>query len=134
MDLGAPRIASIRSGAEPILPMINLVFLLLIFLLLAATLVPPAPVTVETPRTSAAEPMETQVLRVSLEADGALAFESVRGPAVLAAIAARMSISGPAPVALYADRSADAATAVRAAAELAAYGATSISLVVEGVR
>ncbi|WP_201150810.1 ExbD/TolR family protein [Rhodovulum sulfidophilum] len=68
-----------RQGTrgESIVPMINVVFLLLIFFLMSARLVPPAPFEAEPPRADGAEPAAGEMLHLS--ASGDLAFGAARG-------------------------------------------------------
>ncbi len=72
--------------AENLLPMINVVFLLLIFFLLAARLTPPEPFSISPPEAQAeAEAMGEFVL--FLGPDGALGYREVLGAAALPALA-----------------------------------------------
>ncbi|MCU0910747.1 MAG: biopolymer transporter ExbD [Rhodobacteraceae bacterium] len=74
-----------REPRETVVPMINVVFLLLIFLLLSATLAPAPPVDVTLPeaRADAADPGEATL---HIAADGTLAMGALRGEAALAAL------------------------------------------------
>ncbi len=78
-----------RRPGESIVPMINIVFLLLVFFLITATLAPPDPFEVALPGSAgvAADP-EPAALYVSR--DGRLAYRTARGAAVFAAIAAEL--------------------------------------------
>lgn len=79
-----------RGAGDTFVPMINIVFLLLIFFLLSATIAPPDPFDVSLPEASVAEAEEAgtpDTLHVA--ADGALRFGMARGEAALAAIAQR---------------------------------------------
>lgn len=77
-----------RPRGETILPMINVVFLLLIFFLISSRLTPPEPFAV-TPPVSAAEGDGDAGFVLFLAADGQLGFRDVRGePAVMAALRA----------------------------------------------
>ncbi|MDO5643207.1 MAG: biopolymer transporter ExbD [Paracoccus sp. (in: a-proteobacteria)] len=77
-----------RPRAESIIPMINVVFLLLVFFLLTAQIAPPVPFEVEPPESAADEPaLEQGVLYVS--ATGELAYDGARGDAVWPLITAR---------------------------------------------
>lgn len=132
MDLDPPETPSPRL--DPILPMVNLVFLLLIFLLLAATLAPRPPVTVDPPRARAADRLEPGVLRLALNREGALVFRSFRGADALEAVEAEIGPATRAAVALHADRAAPAAAVARGLADLASRGAAPVWLVVEDER
>lgn len=74
-----------RAPRETVVPMINVVFLLLVFLLLSATLVPAPPLEVSLPEAAApgADIAPATVLHVA--ADGAVASQGLRGEAALAA-------------------------------------------------
>jgi biopolymer transport protein ExbD len=88
MRIAAP---SRRHRPENLLPMINVVFLLLIFFLIAAKLAPPEPFTLTLPQAQAeARAAEASgVFTLFLSAEGALAYLDVTGaPAALAALAA----------------------------------------------
>lgn len=77
-----------KARGESIIPMINVVFLLLIFFLLTAQITPPEPFEVAPPDGTAEEPAQQQgVLFVS--ATGELAYDTARGEAVWPLIAAR---------------------------------------------
>jgi biopolymer transport protein ExbD len=90
MDFRAPEPS---RRPEAVLPMVNLVFLLLIFFLMVATIAPPRPVAVELPDAAEAEPAEASERQVFLDASGAAHGDA--GPA-----------SGP--VTVHADRDAPA--------------------------
>lgn len=106
--------------------MVNLAFLLLIFLLLSATLAPPAPFPVTPPVGGTGEnvPPGPPLL---LSATGELAWGEVRGEAVFAALAA--ASPAPGPLVLRADRAADARGLARLLARLAALGRGEVALV-----
>jgi biopolymer transport protein ExbD len=79
------RAARRRERRESIVPMINVVFLLLIFLLLTAEMTPAPPLEVSPPEAEAeAEAPGEWVLH--LGADGTLALGDRRGEAALAAV------------------------------------------------
>jgi biopolymer transport protein ExbD len=69
MDFRAPEPS---RRPEAVLPMVNLVFLLLIFFLMVATIAPPRPVPVALPDAAEAEPAEAAERRVFLDAGGAV--------------------------------------------------------------
>lgn len=74
-----------RSRPESIVPMINVVFLLLIFFLMTARIAPPAPFDVAPPASTREGALEgARALHVA--ADGSLAFGSARGEAVFDAL------------------------------------------------
>lgn len=85
MDLSPP---PRRRSGESIVPMINVVFLLLIFFLMTSQLQSPDPFEVTPPEaTSDAEGTAEPVLFVS--PDGQVAFEDHEGAAAIAALAAQ---------------------------------------------
>ncbi|NDK34411.1 ExbD/TolR family protein [Rhodovulum sulfidophilum] len=114
-----------RTRGESIVPMINVVFLLLIFFLMSARLVPPAPFEAEPPRADGAEPAAGEMLHLS--AAGDLAFGAARGEAVFAALAARPEAAGP--LVIRADAGVEAAALARLAARLTAEGQGPLRLV-----
>ncbi|MGF1550979.1 MAG: ExbD/TolR family protein [Paracoccaceae bacterium] len=75
-----------RHGDSSIVPMINVVFLLLIFFLMNATLTPGASSGVAPPESATAIAAETTDTLV-MGPDGTLAFGAARGEAAIAAIA-----------------------------------------------
>ncbi|MGM0585578.1 MAG: ExbD/TolR family protein [Pseudomonadota bacterium] len=113
-----------REGRESVVPMINVVFLLLIFFLMTARIAPPEPLEVSPPeaqRPGAAAP--GAALHVS--ADGSLAYEGARGEAVFAALAAR---EGDAPLRVRADARLEAAELARVLARLSEAGLARVEL------
>jgi biopolymer transport protein ExbD len=110
---------------ESVLPMVNLVFLLLVFFLMVATLAPPAHVPVEPPRADGAPPSDTPALRLHMNSAGILTFGIATGEAALD-LARRQADGGT--VALRADRAAPAAAL---AATLAALAPLPVVLIVE---
>lgn len=131
MDL-APPVRHRRI--EPVLPMVNLVFLLLIFFLMAAVLAPRPPLPVAAPAAAGVMPFQPARLRLSLTADGALAYREVTGAAAMARLARDLAGPAPAEVALHADRGAPARAVARALRDLAAAGAGPVLLVAEPAR
>lgn len=105
---GAQDAASGRTGlrGQNVAPMINVVFLLLIFLLMVAQLSAPAPVAVTLPRAqaSAGPPADVELF---LDARGEAAFADLRGAAAVARVA-RMAGPG-ATLTIRADAAAEAA-------------------------
>ena len=102
--------------------MINLVFLLLIFFLISATLSQPDPVPVEPPDAPGAQTLDTDMARLSLAADGSLAWGQARGPEALEALMASLDADSPRDLALHADRSAPASAVAAVVRDLAARG------------
>lgn len=129
MDFEQPTPA---TRPEAILPMINLVFLMLIFFLMTAQIAPPERIAVTEPRVRADETIDPAAPRLFLRADGALAFGDARGEAAIPALAAALQGVETA-VTLHADRAASAAAVARALSDLGGIGARAVSLVVEDV-
>lgn len=94
---------SSRSARENIVPMINVVFLLLIFFLMTAQIVPPAPVEV-TPPQSTSEQKPQDATSVYIDANGIIAFDDLFGAPALAELA-----KDTGPLILYVDHQLDAA-------------------------
>lgn len=83
LDFSPPKRRQTGSDAQ-IVPMINVVFLLLIFFLMTAQIAPPDPIDVTVPDASTAEQSKRpDVLYIG--ADGSLAYGDIRGPLSLAA-------------------------------------------------
>lgn len=74
-----------RRLSEPALPMINVVFLLLIFFLMSARIAPPAPFAVAPPE-AVAEGEAHGEHTLHIGADGLLAFDAAREDGVWAAL------------------------------------------------
>lgn len=121
--------------SENLLPMINVVFLLLIFFLIAAKLAPPSPFEVLAPQATADAATESpaQDLVLWLGADGTLAYGDARGEAALAALAqARAAcVESCARLTLRADAGAGAGALAALAPKLAAMGFARLALVTE---
>lgn len=77
-----------RQAGEPILPMINVVFLLLIFFLLSSQIAPRAPFAVTPPELESGEPPAPEAV-LFMAADGQLHFSGAEGGDALAAVAAQ---------------------------------------------
>lgn len=114
-----------RRPKEAIVPMINVVFLLLIFFLISAQITPPAPFDVTLPDATggeAAAPTDT----LYIDAGGQLAFNAARGAAVYDALAARATPD--ATLQIRADAALDAGVLARLLPELAARGVRGVDL------
>lgn len=124
MDLTEP---PRRPRAESIVPMINVVFLLLIFFLMTSRLAQPEPFEVTPPEAALeAAPEADPVLFI--DAEGRMYFDGAEGEAAIARLAAT-SESGAA-VQLRADSKLEAKTLARILRELAAAGLARAELVV----
>ena len=123
-----------RPRGESIVPMINVVFLLLVFFLMTSRLAPPAPFEVTPPEADAAGPPPPGAggaLHVS--ADGEIGFRDLRGDAALAAFAAhaaQLAAQGGAAPGLRADADLDGAAAARLLRRLSAAGVPEAALTV----
>nr|WP_163849867.1 biopolymer transporter ExbD [Pseudooceanicola aestuarii] len=126
MDLSPP---PRKPRAESIVPMINVVFLLLIFFLMTSELSPPEPIEV-TPPNAKGEDAEAAQAVLFLGPEGDLAFRELTGPAALAAFAAEAGAAGTqqAPR-LRADAKAPATQVAAVLRDLAAAGLSSVALV-----
>jgi len=123
-----------RRPSENLLPMINVVFLLLIFFLLAAKIAPPTPFEMTPPEASGdpAVPGEEPVLWLGPE--GEIALGAARGDTALEALAAvRAACSEDCDwLLLRADAGAAADALARLMPRLAAMGYARVSLVTLG--
>ena len=123
MQFSAPRR---RRPLEAIVPMINVVFLLLIFFLMSAQIAPPAPFDLALPQAAQgkrAVPADT----LYMDAEGRLGFNAVRGEAVLDALATRAPPD--APLHIRADASLEARALAHLLAQLAARGIEQVEIV-----
>ncbi len=109
-----------------IVPMINIVFLLLIFFLLTATLAPPDPFEVTSPAATGEAAADAGTATLHVAADGRLAYRDLRDEDVFAALAA----SAPDALVLRADAGLDGAAFARLVGRLAGLGIPDLSLVV----
>lgn len=113
-----------QRQSEPVVPMINVVFLLLIFFLMTAEIAPPDPFDVEIPTTATTDAASAGDT-LYLSASGEIAFGTLRGAPAIAAAAK----TGEAILNLRADARAEASTLARLLADLARAGATNIALI-----
>lgn len=113
-----------RRPTENIVPMINVVFLLLVFFLMTATIAPPAPLDVTPPAAEASE-KTTAAAVLHVAADGALAFGTEKGEAALTSAAAQ----GAPVLTLRADAGLDGVALAQLLARLAAAGVAQVELV-----
>ena len=115
-----------RPKAESIVPMINVVFLLLIFFMMTARITQPAPFDVTSPEAqSDQEPQDISTLYVA--ADGQLGLNGQRGDAVWDALAL---LPDGGPLTLRADAALPARDLSRILTRLAGVGITAVDLVV----
>ena len=124
MDLSPPRPPRPpRPMRESVVPMINVVFLLLIFFLMTAQIAPPDPVDTTPPLVALeADPLEPRTRALWLGPEGLVLAD---GTPALAALA-----DTPGPVTLHADAARPAADLARALRDLGAAGLSDVTLVV----
>lgn len=126
MDLTEP---PRRPRGESIVPMINVVFLLLIFFLMTSRLAEPEPFAVTPPEAGLeTEAQADPVLYVG--AEGLMHFDGAEGDAALARLAAANAGDGGAAVLLRADAKLEAKTLAGILRQLAEAGLSRAELVV----
>lgn len=124
MEIESPRK---RQAQESIVPMINVVFLLLIFFLMTSQIAPPDPVEVTAPQSlSGGEPQAEA--KLFLDADGKLYFNETSGDAVLEAL--KVDNKEAERVLLTADKNVEAIRLAKVMRELAGLGVPHVELVV----
>lgn len=124
LDLPDARDRGERLHEAPVIPMINVVFLLLIFFMMTAVLAPPDPV--ETiPPVSSSEDEGVQGATLYIAADGRLARGDLRGEAVFG------GLSGAGSVVVKADAGASASRLAEVLARLRGAGVEDVTLLVE---
>lgn len=102
---------SIRGGEiseDGVIPLINIVFLLLIFFLLAGHIAPPEPVDVEPPQTSASPDEAAEPATLHIQADGALFHDAEPVTDLMATATALGTADGPRKIIIRADKDAPA--------------------------
>jgi len=119
-----------RDGSEPMLPMINVVFLLLIFFMLLANVSVYVPFPVEPPDAARAASDRTG-FTIAIAADGRVALNGreVEEGALAASLPPMRSGDTPAPVWLKADRAAEADRVIAVMERLRAAGVTEVRLI-----
>lgn len=125
-----------RRPEENLLPMINVIFLLLIFFLIAARMTAPEPFAVTPPRAQTEAEAEGD-FTLFLSADGQLGYRAVQGDAALDALAAARDVhcatadctADPPRLTLRADSALPAADLAALMPRLPALGFASIELV-----
>ena len=110
-----------RSAADSVVPMINVAFLLLVFFLMAAVIVPPEPLEVSPPEASTEADDVTQNVLV-ITAGGELALGQLRGEAVFDAL-------GDGALHVRADAGLEGTDLARILARLSEKGVTEVELV-----
>lgn len=131
MDLQVP---ARRTPPESVVPMINVVFLLLIFFLMTATIAPPEPFEVELPVSATEAPSEVdQALYVG--SDGRMTWGEHEGDAIFGPLS-ELNVGGvDQPVLVVrADRRVEGAVIARLLKRLASVGIINAQLVAEAER
>ncbi|SIS50173.1 ExbD/TolR family protein [Phaeovulum vinaykumarii] len=133
-----------RTRSGNLLPMINVVFLLLIFFLISAEMTPPQPLEVAPPETAtdAPRPEAAGLLRLFVDAEGQLGFQAARGPAALDALARARAAQcaetdcteAPPQLRLHADAALAAATLADLLGKLGAMGFAKVDLITREAR
>lgn len=116
-----------RAPGESVVPMINVVFLLLVFFLMTATLSPPDPLAI-TPPTARGGAETDRSGALYLAASGRLAGHGLEGEALLAHLA---GFPRPTPPPLLADRETPSRVVAETLRRLAAAGIPQVRLIVE---
>ncbi len=125
MDFSAIKPA--RRNAENIVPMINIVFLLLIFFLMSAQIAPPAPADIQAPA-SAADASPGQIHGLYLTADGDVFYAGLSGTAAWDALAT----DTPDPLTVHVDSRLPAAEFARLMRRFGNLGLTRIDIITRG--
>jgi biopolymer transport protein ExbD len=120
-----------RNDEERILPLINVVFLLLIFFMLAGRLAVSDPFEIAPPHSATEGPAEAQEMMVLVGADGRIALDGVivAETALQAALAERLGDDGTAGVRLKADGRAEATRVVAVMERLREAGVKRLKLI-----
>ncbi|MEZ5756557.1 MAG: biopolymer transporter ExbD [Paracoccaceae bacterium] len=129
MRLAPPRT---RRRSDPLLPMIDVVFFLIVFYMIVSSFAEPEPFPIAPPQSASAAPVEGE-LALFLGPDGTVAIAGATGPitgdAALAELAARCAAPGCGPLRLHADAAAPASALAALLPRLAAAGHADIRLV-----
>ncbi|MEQ9695550.1 biopolymer transporter ExbD [Shimia sp. SDUM112013] len=123
VDFSTPRK---KPSTEAVLPMINVVFLLLIFFLMTTRIATQAPFAVVPPVTELESQSENTPV-IFMSAEGVLFFEGIEGDAVLGLLEPRAI--APYPLTLRADAEVSAKNVAALLARLRDMGITSINIV-----
>ena len=116
-----------RPRGENIVPMINVVFLLLVFFLMTSEIAPPEPFAVDLPEAAPETPSEgSNTLHVA--ADGQIGWQDLTGEAAIAAFVAAQTGEGAGPAQIRADRAVEAGVIAKLLPQLAAAGIGEVSL------
>ena len=124
--------ASPSPPRDPIIPLVDVAFFLLVFALLAGRMDATAPFEVAPPTSPLGAPLPQGGATISVAADGALALDgrAETAEAILAALRPRLGGPDPAFVRINADAAAPVGAFLPLAAALEAAGAEEVALVV----
>ncbi|WP_243612760.1 ExbD/TolR family protein [Shimia aestuarii] len=114
-----------RPMRESIVPMINVVFLLLIFFLMTAQITPPDPFDITPPESTAETPAEGQHI-LYISADGNLVYGDLKDDDVFAGFA---RLGENEPLLIRADKAVDASRIASLLPRLAAAGVRNVKLI-----
>ncbi|WP_239479636.1 biopolymer transporter ExbD [Actibacterium sp. 188UL27-1] len=117
-----------RTRPESIVPMINVVFLLLIFFLMTAEIAPPEPFPVALPTAEQEERAEGDLV-LHISAGGEVAFGEHTGEAAIAAVKEVAMVQEGTPLELRADNQAKGAVIAALLTQLGQLGVTRVALV-----
>lgn len=101
-----------------IIPLINIVFLLLVFFLLAGNVSPPEPMDITPPETSAAPDNPARAASLHITASGDIQYQGAIVTDLMAVVSDLARISNKQPIIIRADKGAPAATVLTVAAAL----------------
>lgn len=121
---------------DAVLPLTNVVFLLLIFFLLAGRMAAPSPLDVEPPRSTSQTPADHQGIEVTLAANGRVALNDhpIQGRALEQAIRQRLQHQPNTPIRLRADAGLATSRVVETMHLLRAAGAHRLRLITQTPR
>ncbi|MGB7757095.1 MAG: biopolymer transporter ExbD [Salinisphaera sp.] len=121
---------------DAVLPLTNVVFLLLIFFMLAGRLAAPSPLGVDPPHSTSPTPADQQGIEVSLGADGRVALDDqpMQNDALEKAVRQRLQQRPNTPVRLRADAGLATSRVVKLMDVLRAAGARRLRLVTQSTR
>ena len=110
---------------EPVIPLINVAFLILVFMMLGATIEPLEPLPVELP-VSATDTAPERAAVVTMDGAGGLALDG--GEIERTALLADLAATGPARVVLRVDAASPARAVVELASDIRATGVAAVEL------
>ncbi|MGN8197826.1 ExbD/TolR family protein [Salinisphaera sp. RV14] len=121
---------------DAVLPLTNVVFLLLIFFMLAGQLATPSPLGVKPPHSTSPTPVDQRGIEVSLAADGRVALDDqpIQDDALEKAVRQRLQRRPNTPIRLRADAGLATSRVVKMMHVLRAAGAHRLRLVTQSTR